>query len=651
MASLIDLSTEIIYMIIDELPLDSHFELACTCRRLAAASQHILRRHQEAHRRFQIASDLDPSTVPLLLQSAFGGDTLIAWHVRSFEVWRDRTTWAEWITYSLIAPCPNDRDDNISDMEVLSFQPLLQRVDEHINWFDERAFEAIDRGKAHAQIETGHDGFLKALLFAKLPRIRDLKFVPRAADKHSGSTLWWLKTLLYVSKGIGFERPADQDENSSEGASDIGSEVAGEDAVSIESHDGYKEPLHESELFEREWARAYESWQQNQMLEQMDHMDICRDEEILDQDSGPNSGRSERDGVLEKAESSSSTDNAPSCFTSLRQVAIGVVSGTWMDDEEYPCALGLIGRLLLLPNLDTLYFNGLRCDGEDHFEENDDSRSDSLISFLDYDCLNVGSSSVKHMFFEGMEYELDGDVSKIIFDAPRHLLSAAFRDSGPGSDDFHNANRVMRNLATAQGSSLQSLMWYNFKEIRGDNSTLFEEGCFEKFKTLKQVSFNVQDLPPWWDECPGSFEGPGEHYVKYVADTFPTGLEYLVLWGDANVRDNSYEGRVPDGLVLLERVVIEMIQRTSNLKAIFLEEVESATKRGRGSTSFEKAVVAGRAKGIDVHTKCNRPALRDVGWPEPVEKWDLKTGSFSDRRAGGWVFDPYAGCRVPEYSS
>ena len=416
-------------------------------------------------------------------------------------------------------------------------------------------------------------------------------------------------------------------DDSSEGASVIGGEGMLEDER--DSQEGYKEPLQESDLFEREWVRAYENWQQSQMLEQMDHMDICRDESIPEQDSGPDSGR-----------------NVPTSFTSLRQVAVGVVSGTWMDDKEYPCALGLIGRLLLLPNIDTLYFNGLRCNGEDHFEENDDSRSDSLISIIDYDCVYVRSSSVKHLFFEGLEYELDGDVSKIIFDAPRHLLTAAFRDSGPNSDDFHNANRIMRDLATAQGRSLQSLMWYNFKEIRGDNSTLFEEGCFEKFKALKQVSFNVQDLPPWWNECPGSFEGPDEHYVKHVADTFPASLECLVLWGDANVRDNSYDGRVPDGLVLLERVLIEMIRRTGNLKAIFLEEVESTTERGRGSTSFEKAVAAGRAKGIDVHTKCNRPALRDVGWPEPVEKWDLKTGSFSDRRAGGWVFDPYAGSRV-----
>jgi hypothetical protein len=397
-----------------------------------------------------------------------------------------------------------------------------------------------------------------------------------------------------------------------------------EDEFARESYEGYKGLLQESE-FEREWRQAYENWMQGQVFEQMD---ICLDKDILDHDSEPDSGRRERDGILEKAESSSLTDHAmhPCGFISLRRVAIGVVSGTWMDDEDYPCALGLIGRLLLLPNLDTLYFNGLRCDGEDHFEETDDtnSHSDSMISILDYDCPPVGSSSVKHMFFEGLNYELDGDVSKIIFDAPRHLLTAAFRDSGPSSDDFHNSNRVVRDLATAQGSSLQSLMWYNFKEIRGDNSTLFEEGCFKKFQALKQVSFNVQDLPPWWDECPGPFEGPDEHYVRYVADTFPTGLEYLVLWGDANVRDNSYEGRVPNGLVFLESVIIEMIRRTSNLKAIVLEEVENATKHGRGLTSFKKAVAAGRAKGIDVHTKCNRPALHDVSWPEPVEKWDLK---------------------------
>jgi hypothetical protein len=516
-----------------------------------------------------------------------------------------------------------------------------------MHWFDEYAVEEIDREKAQSQVESGHDGFLKALLFAKLPRLRDLKFVPRTADKASGSTLWWLKTFLSASGGICFERPAYEANDSSEGVSIISSEGVVDDGFIRESSEVYEGLSQESEL-EREWERGYEKRKQDQVLEEMENMDICRDEDISEQASEPDSGRSARVGILEQAESSSSTDDAPRSFASLRRVAIGVVSGTWMDDEEYPCALGLIGRLLLLPNLDTLYFNGLRCNGEDHFLEDDDttSRSDSMISILDYDCVDVGSSSVKHMFFEGLEYELDGDVSEILFQAPRKLLTAAFRDSGPSSDDFHNANRIVRNLAKAQGSSLQSLMWYNFKEIRGDNSTLFEENCFKKFQALKQVSFNVQDLPPWWNECHGSFEGPDENYVKYVADTFSTTLEHLLLWGDANARDDSYEGMVPNGLVLLERVVIEMIRRTSNLKAIFLEEVENATKHGRGSTSFEEAVAVGRAKGIDVHTKRNRPVLRDAGCPEPVEKWDLKTGNFSDRRTGSWGFDPYVGCRV-----
>ena len=201
MASIIDLPTDIVCMVLDRLPLSSHFHFACTCKSLAAASAYILQRHQEAYNKFRVVSDRDPTTVPLLLQSAFGKDPITAWHVRSFEVWRDRTSWDEWETYSLYTPISFGLDGGVSDLDVLEFKPLLERVGDYLDWYEEEcSYGDVKQVKAFTQIESGHDGVLKALLFAKLPRLRDLKLVTRS--QATGSTLSWLKTLIAASKGV-----------------------------------------------------------------------------------------------------------------------------------------------------------------------------------------------------------------------------------------------------------------------------------------------------------------------------------------------------------------------------------------------------------------------------------------------------------------
>ncbi|KAF9697845.1 hypothetical protein EKO04_004173 [Ascochyta lentis] len=197
---IVDFSNEVLCLIIDQLPFSSHFDFACTCKRLAVASQYVLRRHQEAYAKFLVASDLDRTTVPLLLESAFGTDKISAWHVRSFEVWRDRTSSDEWETYSLYTPVNFGLDEIVSDLNIMGLQQLLGKVGRHLDWHEEYSYEGINREKAFAQLERGCDGLLKALLVAKLPRLRDLKLVTRS--QVTGSTLSWLKTLIASSKGV-----------------------------------------------------------------------------------------------------------------------------------------------------------------------------------------------------------------------------------------------------------------------------------------------------------------------------------------------------------------------------------------------------------------------------------------------------------------
>ena len=96
-SSITDLSTELIYLIFEFVPPESHLDFACTCKRIADCSSNILRRHQDAYSKYRVASDISPTTMPTLLRSIFGrADPILAWHVRSIEIWDDRMKWSDW---------------------------------------------------------------------------------------------------------------------------------------------------------------------------------------------------------------------------------------------------------------------------------------------------------------------------------------------------------------------------------------------------------------------------------------------------------------------------------------------------------------------------------------------------------------------------
>ncbi|KAF6821199.1 hypothetical protein CPLU01_12557, partial [Colletotrichum plurivorum] len=72
-----------------------HLNFALTCKRLADCSQYALRRHRDAYAKYGLCSDISPETVPALLRLVTR-DPIVAWHIRSFEVWGARRSWANW---------------------------------------------------------------------------------------------------------------------------------------------------------------------------------------------------------------------------------------------------------------------------------------------------------------------------------------------------------------------------------------------------------------------------------------------------------------------------------------------------------------------------------------------------------------------------
>lgn len=552
-------------MVMDHLPFPTQFSLACTCRRLMLSSQSVLKRHQESHAKYRAASDLSPYTVPLLLRSAFGqGDPIPAWHVRSFEVWRDRTEWSTWHDFELHTPMVSEEDS----------KPKKQRVTtedarRYLYWFEEQLgidLELKVLEELLGYVEGGHDGVLKALLFAKLERLEDLKFVTRS--QAGGSCLTSLRVLMA--------------ECIKRGPTDI-------------------------------------SW--------------------------------------------------PPGFCSIRKIAVGVRSGTWMDDnrEEEQCSF-LFSHLLRIPSLDSICFKGLRAWSDGWSMEYNEEEEE-----CGYDILPKGGSSVKHIFLHGCA-GIFGEDQDALWSAPRQLLSMSVRFDGP--DDFDGSTGKANAFASLQKHSLESLMWYGFtsgwggypRNILGDHCAIMDNEEFDHFKILpamKHMSICMSDIALCMEHAlvynrlrfksrdePDDVDEDGDIYladdhdefvVRRFATMFPSTIETLVLWDHADEHLTK----------LVERGFVKMIHsgRYKNLKAIHSEPMEYACKAwSEGKLWLKDVISTGKKAGVDVYTlSSNRKDMQHlVHFAEAPDEYDLRSGIHAGIRPSDWEFDPYLGRKIPQ---
>jgi hypothetical protein len=608
-------------MVMEHLLPPTQFNLACTCRQLAITARGILERHQDSHKKYRTASDLDPSTVPLLLRSAFRqGDPIPAWHVRSFEVWKDRTTWSDWQIFDLHVPLIAGPDRKPSHLRV-----SREDARRYLYWFEEQVGEDLDFElieKLLAQVERGHDGLLKALLFARLERLEDLKFITRSQE--AGSCLNSLRTLIAEC----IKEKASDDEREEEA-----------NRESCACNDCTAERDNESED-----ARMQDD--ESGCGHMLDHI-----------------GKPASHSKLPKSP-------WPVGFLKIRKMAVGVNSGTWMDDDrdEEPCDF-LFLHLLRLPTLNSIYFKRLCAwsDGWD-WEYNEEEEEGK------HDVCPKGCSSVKHIFLHGSSGRF-GDDQDSLWGAPKELLTVSFRFDGP--EEFDGATGTANSLARVQKGSLRSLMWYGYqgsgyRNILGDHCAILDNEEFDHFKRLpaiKQISYSVYDIDLCMqhagtyqclrfdsedgrddeDDQGNIYDGDtcsDEFAVRRVATMFPRAIETLVLW------DTPDEEDTPE---LIERGLVNLIQgrQYPHLKAIFLEATERRTEgTDKIEPMYQDAVAAGVVAGVDVHTYSSQKSFQhSIQFTEAPDEFDLKSGIYSGLRPAGWIFDPYLGRRIPPGST
>ena len=351
----------------------------------------------------------------------------------------------------------------------------------------------------------------------------------------------------------------------------------------------------------------------------------------------------------------------PSGLASLRDVAIGVPSDTWMDNRSQDPSSHLFVHLLRLPNITSIYYKDLCAELDDEHEYAKD--------------IPPRCSSVKHLFLDNCDTTAS-DLREALYRAPCSLLTASFRS---GDTRLEHADHLASGFSEEQ-ESLESLMFYDFgrdpyETIHGRGCRAYQPDEIENSR-LKQVSISVEDIEilQWYLSTDVYYikyqedeEDPEDAFVRHTAECYPWSMESLILWGEAGTKNGFSGGDNLGRIELFGRAIVKMLEDGAypNLKAIYLEEIEHnkpleerikilnrwmylpIPREPRTELCFQDAVAAGKKRGVDVHTLTNRSQLmHDISFPEAPDKYALETGPDFGKGDKNWVFNPYIGRRV-----
>ncbi|KAK1513174.1 hypothetical protein CTAM01_00570 [Colletotrichum tamarilloi] len=274
----------------------------------------------------------------------------------------------------------------------------------------------------------------------------------------------------------------------------------------------------------------------------------------------------------------------------LREVSIGVRSGTWLDyDRKVNHRPDLLASVLRLPSIDTVYFHGVY--------DRDGDRINDLARGLTRGC-----SSVQHLFIDGGEFLSPGFCSALL-NAPRSLKTLRLRGNVGGDQDcWHEIDRFLLNARNAQAGSLESIMLYGAWGME----TARKSGC---------DLYDMYTIPDLW-------QTPTEAALEWIISRLPASMEVLFLGKSAEQSDTEKTKDLLIGLLKSDRF--------PNFKALFIEDdVVRRNRCGRARCSnheppnnlyFQRLIAVGEKHGVDVDCTASGPRKRihsdeNIGFP------------------------------------
>jgi len=321
----------------------------------------------------------------------------------------------------------------------------------------------------------------------------------------------------------------------------------------------------------------------------------------------------------------------PPGLAGLRDVAIGVSSGTWRDQSRDDSSHYTLAAMLQLPQLQSLYLNDLYLD-----EEQEDENGD----LVDWDIL-PRTSTVSRLFLDNvssMTVEFQNDLVQ----TPRALEAFSVRVA----HEITHVDDIVSNLNKAQAGSLQYLMFYNPDRLSGYRCKAYLPSELADCRALRHVSMSVWDI-----ELLALYESQhktAEAFCDFFVGVFPRTLEVLVCFGcGPGFQEGFLEGQNFD-LEYFDLAIVKMLDSGlyPNLKTIFFEDVAIAQKgTSPGRISLQEAMAAGERNNVEIYkyTQTSKKRVDQIDFHAPLGKYDLVSGPHWKNNRDGLVVNPFNG--------
>jgi hypothetical protein len=342
---------------------------------------------------------------------------------------------------------------------------------------------------------------------------------------------------------------------------------------------------------------------------------------------------------------SRSIDSWPPGFQSLRHIQVGISTGSILTgssvsegEENHPNGVEF-AALLHIPNVESIYYNGLFTNRYE--DEEEDFDFDDKYDFPDK------TSSVKHFFLDGVA-DLSPEFLGSISGASKNLESMVIRADDTYSQYVYDIDGFVQDLARNH-PHLEQLIMYNPGGFHGYRCVVYRPEELNNFESIKRITIAATDieLDAYYNQ-PSQSGGPtAKDLGEFVLEAFPSTVEAICIWGESDVHVESPDPAKPSDI--LDSAIAHLIESGAyeNLKVIYLEDVERAHRQkdrdialgkpldaGRKELAFQKSIAAGRKAGVHVCTLMNRD---DGGYwrnfPTRPDRFDLKTGPFGERPA------------------
>lgn len=337
----------------------------------------------------------------------------------------------------------------------------------------------------------------------------------------------------------------------------------------------------------------------------------------------------------------------PPGFAGVRDLAVGMLSGTWRDEHRERLSAFTLASVLQLPRLESLCFSGL--------EVLEDEGDDDEVVNWGHDLAQVtqsmppaGSLPLRRLVLDNVD-NVEDDFRSALLAAPRALEAFSVRPirNPVGADErtLGDTDLFASDLAKFQSKSVRRLMFYHPERLQGYRCNAFYPEELDPCRGLRQVCLCVEDIElqtlSTSKDCPGR-----DDFTRLFLKIFPKTLEVLVLHGDTGVHVEGEESHAE----ILDEAVAQLIRRgrLPSLKAVFLEQVETSGSEERRHILFEKSMAEGHKRGVDVYTRTNRAERRhDLELLAPLGRYDLLSGPHGRKGKEGLVLDVHTGEWAP----